>query len=405
MKIDGEKRKVQIEAGRAFVKEDYKGTIEMATGTGKTFISLDAMWECPKGSVVVFLAETTQREHDLMTDIANYKKAFGRDILAHIELEFACYQSACKWKGRKIYLVVADEIHDSLTPVYSQFYKNNDYVRILGLSATVQSSQVYEIDGVEVSKEVLLDEIAPVCFTYDIGDGQRRGTSRKLNIYLVYHRLDAAKKNMEGGNKKNRFMTTEQAQYNYLNKLFQQAIFSKNDGMFKMAAGKRARFLYAFPSKIEAVKKLLAGLKGKTIIFGNDLDAMEEITPNVVRSAKKGITTKSQQDKINFSLRNLFDLGKIAVIGSFKMLKQGANLKGADNVIQMSYYSTLSDFVQRIGRLRVNGDKMGNVFIMITLGTQEEKWFDKMMENVPLDEFTVHTCRNVDDCLNKVKNG
>jgi len=403
MKLDEKKRGVQINAYQAWDAADNKGTVELATGMGKTFVAIDAMMSCKKGAKVLFLAETNLREMDLNAQIALYARFFNKSVDDHVDITFACYQSACKWTGRKFDLVIADEIHDSLTSVYSKFYRNNEYDRILGLSATVKSSQVYVIDGVEVSKEVLLDDIAPVCYTYDIGEGQREGTSRKLNLYFVYHRLDGTKKVIEGGNKKKRFMTTEASQYNYLNNMFQKAIYAGNDGMFKMAAGKRARFLYAFPSKVAAVKQLLKSIKGKSIVFGNDLKALEEITPNVVRSAEKGVRTKVQQDERNFSLRNRFDLGRIRTIASFKMLKQGANLKGADNVIQMSYYSTLPDFVQRIGRLRVNGDKMGNVVIMITLGTQEEKWFDKMMKDVPLDEFTVHTCRNMNECIKLLK--
>lgn len=402
MKLDQKKREIQIEALEAWKACDSIGTAEMATGSGKTFVALDACMEEKKGTRVVFLAETTQRETDLLMDIKNYKKAFGKDVLKHVNLEFACYQSAYKWKNEKFGLVIADEIHDSLTAAYVQFYYNNSYKRILGLSATVKSDQTYIIDDQEIPKEVLLDEIAPVCYTYDVGDGQRDGTSRKLDLYLIYHRLDDVKRTIEAGNKQNRFKTTEKKQYDYLTTSFSKAIYSKNEWAMKMCAMKRANFLYSMPSKIEAVKELMEHVEGKSVIFGNHLKSIEQITPNVVRSTRKGESKKVIDNK-NRLLRSKFDLGQIDVIGSFKMLKQGANLKGADNVFMMSYYSTMKDFIQRIGRLRKNGNKRGKVFILITLNTQEEKWFNKMISDVPLNEFTVHNCRDIQDCISKLK--
>ena len=87
-----------------------------------------------------------------------------------------------------------------------------------------------------------------------------------------------------------------------------------------------------------------------------------------------------------------FEKNKVNVIGSFKKLKQGANLDGLDNCIIMSYYSTEKDIVQRMGRLRDNG-KIGNIFILLTIATQEETWFNKMFEN--LDNIEMVYCPDV----------
>lgn len=395
MKIDNKKREIGIQAKEAWNACDQLGTVELATGMGKTFLALDCMASLPKGSDVIFLAETAQREHDLNVDIDKFKEAFGIDVRKHVNLEFACYQSACKWVKKSFDLAVCDEVHDSISPVYIQFYKKNKCKRILGLSATVKSDRTYMIDNTEVSKEILLDDIAPVCFTYDVGDGQRDGTSRKLDIHVVYHRLDQTNRNIEGGNKVNPFKTTEARNYKYLDDLFWQGVYSKKDYIVRAAMMKRSKLLYSLPSKIDATKKLNKAIKGKTIIFNNDLDALEKVTENVVRSAKKG-ETKKQREELNFDLRNRFDKGTIRTIGSFKMLKQGANLKGADNVIMMSYYSSSIDMIQRIGRLRKNGNKKGSVFIFVTIGTQEEKWFKKMIETIPMEEFNVITHLDID---------
>ena len=52
-----------------------------------------------------------------------------------------------------------------------------------------------------------------------------------------------------------------------------------------------------------------------------------------------------------------------------------------------SYYSDEISFIQRIGRLRQDEDKEGNVFIFVANGTQEEVWLNKMLENA--DNFNI----------------
>lgn len=66
----------------------------------------------------------------------------------------------------------------------------------------------------------------------------------------------------------------------------------------------------------------------------------------------------------------------------------------------MSYYSTDKDFIQRIGRLR-NNNKVGNVFILLTKNTQEEKWFDKIFLNI--NNLNIIYCNTVNDCISKIK--
>lgn len=396
--LDNRKREVQLEAGKAWRDKGYRGTIALNTGGGKTFIAFDAMVDLPKGNKVLFLAETNQREMDVRKDALEYQKFFGINPLSHVDFEFACYQSAYRWEGRHFHLVCSDEIHDSLSGEYSKFYIQNTYDRLLGLSATVRSKRVYVIDGMEVSKMALMKKIAPVVYSYGIADAQKDGIGRKLNIYIIRHYLDGVTKNLEGGNQKNRFMTTERKIYDYYERLFYQGIYSKKEGLVKLAMAKRAKMLYSLPSKIDACKKLLKAISGKTVVFNNDLDALEKVTPNVVSSPRHG-RSKKEQDEINTILRQKFDDGHIRTIGSFKILQQGANLKKLDNVIMMSYYSNAGSYTQKLGRLRVNGDKVGNVFMFVTQGSQEVTWYEKIIDEFPMEEFNVIECNGIDECL------
>jgi len=393
---DNKKDIVQQKALQSWVDAGKTGTCEIITGLGKTFISLHALYTMPKDSKVhLFLAEATDRRKDLMDDIIKYNKIFERDVLADYNLEFYCYQTAYKWRDKEFGLVIADEIHDALSPAYSQFFIYNGYDAIIGLSATIIKSTRYEKNGNVFTKGDLLKAYAPICFSYGMNEGQDDGTARKLNVYVINHKLNEIDKDVKAGNRNKVFYQTEAAAYKYWDSQHKRAWFivdeEKKQLKIRITAHKRSQILYTLNSKVEATKALLKGIDTKTIVFGNSIDALLKVTKNVVSS--------KNTDEENSKIRHNFETDKISVIGSFKKLKQGANLTGLDNCIIMSYYGTDKDLIQRMGRLRQNGT-IGNVFIFVTGGTQEEIWFSKMFEKV--NNLNLIHCYDVQECLNKL---
>lgn len=152
----------------------------------------------------------------------------------------------------------------------------------------------------------------------------------------------------------------------------------------------RAKLLYELPSKIESCKDLLKILAGRTLIFGNSINSLNEITKNCISSHNK-------PDK-NDEILNKFQSGKLDVIASFKMLEQGANLKGLNNIILHSYYGREKAFIQRLGRGRLDVNKPINLIVFLTKETQEEIWFKNM-----LGDFNVEIiwCNNINEFKKK----
>lgn len=394
-----DKDKIQKEALQAWIDSGKKGTVEIVTGLGKTFIFLHALYTMPKndGKINLFLAETTTREADLEADILKYNKLFNVNVRNDYILQFRCYQTVYKWKKKEFGLVGCDEIHEMLSPEYSHFVYNNTFDGIIGMSATINRKIAYEINGKLITKGMMIDNIAPVCYRYSINQGQKEGTSRKLNVYVIYQELDSVNKTVAAGNARTKFFQTEKASYDYWDKEHKRSWFIEDKEMkdmkIRITSTKRSNLLFNLPSKIDTVKQLLKSIEGKTILFGNSLDSLLKITKNVVSSR--------YSDDQNKLIRDNFDKDKIDLIGSFKKLRQGANLKELDNCILMSYYSSEVHAVQQFGRLRKNGDKVGNVFILLTKETQEEIWFSKMIEN--MTEFNLIYCNNVKECVDKLK--
>lgn len=392
------KDKIQKQAIKAWKKNNKRGTLEIITGLGKTFCALHALYTMPKDNKIhLFLAEVKDRKKDLYEDIQKYNEIFNRDVLNDYKLKFKCYQGVYKRKNLNLGLVIADEIHDACTPSYSKFFYNNKYDAIIGLSATIDRKTVYDLTkSKSITKGQILDKICPVIYKYGFDKAYKEGTTRKLKINIIFHKLDSEKETIESGGKKNKFYQTEKKAYDYWNNRHSKSWFipdiEKKNLMIRITAKKRNDILYKLPSKIIEVKKLINHLNSRSILFGNDIKSLLKITSNTISSYNK--------DEENKLIRKQFEDNKINLIASFKKLKQGANLSNIDNCIIMSYYSSNKDLIQRVGRLRDNGN-LGNIFIFVTKNTQEEVWFSKMFEN--FEQVKTLTYNNVNEYINKNK--
>lgn len=145
-----------------------------------------------------------------------------------------CYQTAHKYLIKDIFnnnndtIVVMDEIHDSLSPVYFNFAKNNllnTNIARLGLTATIDKKTEYEIGGEEIKKIDLLNQFCPIVFTYTVKEGQEDDTSRKVNLFVIDNNLENVNKTIETGTKTQRWFTTEFSQYDYFNREFKKSLF------------------------------------------------------------------------------------------------------------------------------------------------------------------------------------
>lgn len=137
--------------------------------------------------------------------------------------------------------------------------------------------------------------------------------------------------------------------------------------------------LYELPSKRNICEEILKFLIGKTLIFGNSLNSLNEITDNVISS-------KNTPEQNNRILKG-FQEDRISLIGSFKMLEQGANLSKLTNIILHSYYGREKSFIQRLGRGRKDIDTPINLIVLLTERTQEEVWFRNMIGDTDLNQI------------------
>ena len=121
--------KMQDDASTAWINSGGRGTLELATGTGKTMTFFKCLYKAKekkwikKKDSVLFLAEVTDREQTIRDDAAKFKQLFKLDVLSDFNFEFACYQSAYKWQNKNWKIVGADEVHGDDGPGHGLCHK------------------------------------------------------------------------------------------------------------------------------------------------------------------------------------------------------------------------------------------------------------------------------------------
>jgi superfamily II DNA or RNA helicase len=384
----------QDQAVEAWVQNNYVGTWMLFPGAGKTIASLKAAYrlledgKINKGDTIVFLAETIVREKTLFEDeIPKFKSLFDKDPVADFNIQFRCYQAMPVEEFNNfenIGLLVADEIQDGLSAKYSENIINNKCKHVVALTGAMSLDQhvypqdiqdnadlltIYQTDAETkrgeitefISKGQLLSMYIPVVYKVETKQAIEEGMIAKYQTWIINHHLDTQDRSIKIWKS---YDTLGTEQEYYLKKDNFRKDFRKPKYL-KMAIGRElTTFLYNLKSKVATTKALLSTLSGKTLIFGERLDILENICP-VVRSDNA------------LELIEKFNSGEEPVIASSKMLKQGITLEGVQNIIFFSYSSKWHNMEQRRARIRwVEG--VANLYFIVTQGTLEEKWFDKL---------------------------
>ena len=352
-------------------KVGERGTAEVATGVGKTFIAFKWLYRfVPKGSKVSFFAETVVREATMKEEAFKFKRIFGKDVLIDYYVSFHCYQSV---PDTDSIAHIYDEVHDMLTPVYCECFFKNQPKYCIGLSAYVPDTAFDRNDQFSESKRGVLYSFAPIKVTYTLEEGIADGVLSPFTTQIVEYELDNIKKTMVGGTKDKPNMMTERAFHDYFES--RRTAHWAQPG-YKMFCGKKVKeVLQGNKSVVPFVKELLK-TSGRTIVFGIDLKVLEEIVPGAVVCSKR---TKLE----NALIVEEFNKGNIDVVASYLMLKQGITLEGVESCIMVSYHSTKKDFIQRVGRVvRWHPDKKAKVFIYLVKNSpMHQKWLTSMTKS------------------------
>ena len=377
------KSKEQSNALNAWHTAGYRGSIIAGTGFGKSRCGVLAVAHTLKdGGRALVLVPTVQLQEQFKEE---FKKWGHTALLTRIDV--MCYQSAHKLEGEHYDIVVCDEVHLGLSPVYRQFFERNTYDKILCMTATLPEEDEYK---------QLLKELAPTVFTITIDECVQKGLGAPYDIYCIPVELT----------------DVERAAYKKANNLFVQCkyrlggfdAFNEANRILRGGQGDKgaaAQFFNAIRQRKAVVQHAENKLHMASHIRDHHQDdkiltfsGTNEFT-NLMAQALDGYVYHSglSKKKREYTLE-LFNESESAVLCSTKALNQGFDVPDVGVGIIAGLESKALPMIQRVGRLiRFKEGKRGRVYILYVKDSQEEKWMDQATK-------TLHNVKRVDSLTN-----
>lgn len=368
----------QRKALNAWALAGYKGSIIAGTGFGKSRCGVLATAHCLKsGGRAIVLVPTTQ----LQTQFAEEFKKWGHTALLS-RIDIVCYQSAHKLEGEHYEIVVCDEVHLGLSPIYRLFFEKNTYDNLLCMTATLPEEDEYKD---------LLKELAPTVYTITLDQCVQKGLVAPYNIYCIPVELTADEK-----------LAYKNAQNLFLQMKFRLGGFNAFDEanhilrtkqgdmaaatQFFNAIRRRKSVVQHAENKLELARQItLLHSDEKILTFAGTNEFTNAMAKTLNGKSYHSGKTKKKREEI----LEEFSSSSSAILCSTKALNQGFDVPDVGVGIIAGLESKALPMIQRVGRLiRFKEGKRGRVYILYVKDSQEEKWMDqatKSLNNVQRD--------------------
>lgn len=370
------KDKIQKESQLLWEKNNCKGLIALCTGAGKSKIAVNIISDKKhQGKWLLVVPTEKLRDENWKEEFKKWKK-----LTYYNKLDRECYASLHKVDLSKYDGIILDEGHNITEANVLPFFKLNqeqyEKLKILILTATPPK----EDEKIEILKKLKIKTVKSL----SLDEGVKLGIVAPYEIIIVQTQLDSSKKNIETGTKLKKWKTTEFDAYEYKSKRIRQIQFSGKP-VPKFLYLDRMRLVYNLPSKTEAAKLILNKIDKdlKTIIFAGTIQQAEELEPK---------TFHSKTDDKNL---NNFKNDKINRLSCVEALNEGHNIHNLDVGLIVQLNSNPRDLVQRIGRLvRIREGYKAKIYITVCMGTQDEKWLEKAIENLNKENIIYTSIKN-----------
>lgn len=371
MSVPERKSWLQAAGYDEWVRNNYRGTMEMATGTGKTRIGIRAAAEelnkNPDALVYIVVPTETLRDVDWPAEM----KDAGYEGLEK-KVRLICWVSLPKERpNRDVDLVVLDEAHH-ITTQNAGFFNRDEYKvwKILGLTATLPGTKWQQ----DVDKRTIIDFLCPSVFKITLEQAIELKIVTDFEMYVLKFDLDDTDYYLLTGPKLKQYKTTELKLYTKLTKQMQRATFMKNEGMKFVAIQKRTEFLYNLRTKKHLAQDVIKQVMTKnerTILFCGSIAQSAELCGDQVYHSKTNddMLTAFRDEKINY-------------LGVVQALNEGKNLPNIDQILVIQLTSKELNIIQRIGRaIRWRENHIPKVIVLVAKGTADEKWYKEAVKN------------------------
>lgn len=366
------KDKEQRNALNSWAKSGYVGSIIAGTGFGKSRCGVLAIGKLlQEGQKAILLVPTTQLQ-------AQFKDEFIKwgyeNVLSQTDI--LCYQSAHKIENEHYDIVVCDEIHLGLSPVYRKFFEQNTYDKLLCMTATVPEEDEYKEYlcniapiryHISLDKCVELGLVSPytiICIPIDLQEEERKEYVKANNIFVhakyrlgQFNAFDEAKRIMGGG-------SGDKAAA----------------AMFYNSIKARKTVVQHALNKVSTAQSLInKHSDDKILVFSGTNEFTDTMANELNGESYHSAKGKKEREKI----LDRFKSGENKILCSTKALNQGFDVPDASVGIIAGLDSKALPMIQRVGRLlRLNKSKTGTIYVLYVKESQEEKWLKSSIRNL-----------------------
>lgn len=385
-----------------WVKQNFVGIYDMATGTGKTFTALGSLERLERKlkNIAVFIVcpyihLVNQWEEDILDWSA-------MPIIAHSQSEnnnwqqalmnaykrfrstgksFICVTTNDTFRDEKIQkfiknitndmncVLVVDEVHNFGSVKLSQILPANIKYR-LGLSATVERY----MDKIGTQK--LIDYFGDKCIEYPIERAIREGALVKYEYHPIVVSL----------------REDELEEYQKLTKQISRCIIKKQGKISISETGrqlrfKRSRLIAGAENKLELLRERLESYRNEKYILvycgatrgfekypgekERQIDRIEKIIGKDLMMATHRFTSE-ENAKIRKLLKEGFADGEYQVLTAIKCLDEGVNIPNIRTAFILASSRNPKEFIQRRGRVlrKAEGKDRAVIYDFVTLPRQ-----------------------------------
>jgi len=382
-----------------------RGLAVLATGTGKARISLMIIKKLNPKKVLFLTDSTINRDVTIKEEFIKWKmKTFLK------RTEFATYQLAYKWrkedKDLSKYLIIADECDFAFTDKYGAFFKEYADVPTLAMTGFITDEKFrlfkhlfprfVNIPAQEMQDNNVLNKVKFVFIKYAL--------SKRISRKVEYSKFG----------KKLSFLSSENAVYMHFIEQEEKAttalmaaiaegdpvkIAKQTRVLEEFIPSNRAEFLYSLESSVDMAKSLIVQIgeendTNKVITFSERTVQADKLSQWVYHGKVHKDTAEENFTK--------FNEGKIRSLATCSKVNRGVNVEKLNYGILESYNSSITELVQRVGRLmRLNVDEEGTLYILVpyyikngeAYPTRAVNWIRKMYHLLTKDNYkTINYC-------------
>ncbi len=365
----------QIGALDAWKKAEYRGSIVLPTGAGKTFVSIQAIHRIKRSTLVV--APTIDLLHQWYTRLVN---AFESEIGVYYggektvkPITVTTYHSAgdlVASYGNTFKLIIFDEVHHLPAPSWGETALMSPSPFRLGLTATYpeaheQTNGRWRVD----------DLIGPIVYTQRIddlvGDQLAEYRTERLRIDLTPEertRYDADFAVYAG------FFRSRQLQRTHgpgwLLELMRLSTFDTEARRAVLARQRLQRLLASAEGKLKALDNLLREYSNeRVLVFTENNDVVYDLSRRHLIPAITHETKAAERKHI----LEAFQAGQYRAIVTCNVLNEGVDVPEAKIAIVLGGTAGVREYVQRLGRvLRKVGNRQAVMFEVIARNTLDE---------------------------------